>query len=192
MAFHRPGLPRNRRPRARARGLPTGVARCGSCWPCWLCWVFGSLGRGSGGWALTGISVTRGVGGALAARRVWRVGLASWPSTTQALRTGMLSAFHLRGAWYRVLAGCGAMAQLVARLHGMQKVRGSNPLSSTHLSDLCSMVKTLTKTLTGLGFFVALVQVVFVVVEDAVHHGRSPADRGHDHVAVDGLGDVGG
>jgi hypothetical protein len=24
------------------------------------------------------------------------------------------------------------MAQLVARLHGMQKVRGSNPLSSTH------------------------------------------------------------
>src|SRR5215469_10049891 len=25
----------------------------------------------------------------------------------------------------------GAMAQLVARLHGMQKVRGSNPLSST-------------------------------------------------------------
>ena len=27
--------------------------------------------------------------------------------------------------------GCGAMAQLVARLHGMQKVRGSNPLSST-------------------------------------------------------------
>ena len=30
-----------------------------------------------------------------------------------------------------VLLGCGAMAQLVARLHGMQKVRGSNPLSST-------------------------------------------------------------
>jgi hypothetical protein len=29
--------------------------------------------------------------------------------------------------------GCGAMAQLVARLHGMQKVRGSNPLSSTDL-----------------------------------------------------------
>ena len=29
------------------------------------------------------------------------------------------------------MVGCGAMAQLVARLHGMQKVRGSNPLSST-------------------------------------------------------------
>ena len=29
------------------------------------------------------------------------------------------------------VVGCGAMAQLVARLHGMQKVRGSNPLSST-------------------------------------------------------------
>jgi hypothetical protein len=33
---------------------------------------------------------------------------------------------------------------------------------------------------------------VFVVVEDVVHYRRSPADRGHDHVAVDGLGDVGG
>ena len=31
----------------------------------------------------------------------------------------------------RWTVGCGAMAQLVARLHGMQKVRGSNPLSST-------------------------------------------------------------
>ena len=30
------------------------------------------------------------------------------------------------------------------------------------------------------------------VVEDAVHHGRSPADPGNDHVAVDGLGDAGG
>ena len=28
-------------------------------------------------------------------------------------------------------AGKGAMAQLVARLHGMQKARGSNPRSST-------------------------------------------------------------
>ena len=74
--------------------------------------------------------------------------------------------------------GCGAMAQLVARLHGMQKVRGSNPLSSTDLSDFRSILKTLTKTLTGLGFFVALVRVVFLVVEDVVHHGRSPADLG--------------
>ena len=63
-------------------------------------------------------------------------------------------------------------------LHGMQKVRGSNPLSSTDLSDLCSILKTLIKTLTGLGFFVALVCVVFVVVEDAVHHGRSPRISG--------------
>ena len=31
------------------------------------------------------------------------------------------------------MVGCGAMAQLVARLHGMQKVRGSNPLSSTQV-----------------------------------------------------------
>ena len=31
-----------------------------------------------------------------------------------------------------------------------------------------------------------------VVAEDIVHHGRSPADLGHDHMPVDGLGDVGG
>ena len=44
----------------------------------------------------------------------------------------MLTAFHLAGRLRRGLPlGCGAMAQLVARLHGMQKVRGSNPLSST-------------------------------------------------------------
>jgi hypothetical protein len=27
-------------------------------------------------------------------------------------------------------------------LHGMQKVRGPNPLSSTDLSDFCSILKT--------------------------------------------------
>ena len=44
----------------------------------------------------------------------------------------MLTAFHLAGRLRTgLLLGCGAMAQLVARLHGMQKVRGSNPLSST-------------------------------------------------------------
>jgi hypothetical protein len=43
----------------------------------------------------------------------------------------MLTAFHLAGALNGRPCGCGAMAQLVARLHGMQKVRGSNPLSST-------------------------------------------------------------
>jgi hypothetical protein len=32
------------------------------------------------------------------------------------------------------------MAQLVARLHGMQKVRGSNPLSSTRLPYFCSIL----------------------------------------------------
>jgi hypothetical protein len=87
--------------------------------------------------------------------------------------------------------GCGAMAQLVARLHGMQKVRGSNPLSSTDLSGLRSNVKCQAKCLSALGFFIALVWVVFVVVEDLVHRGRSPADLGHDHVSVDGFGDMG-
>jgi hypothetical protein len=46
----------------------------------------------------------------------------------------MLTAFHLAGRLRTgLLLGCGAMAQLVARLHGMQKVRGSNPLSSTQV-----------------------------------------------------------
>ena len=75
---------------------------------------------------------------------------------------------------------------------GMQKVRGSNPLSSTDLSDVCSNVKCQAKCLSALGFSIALVWVVFVVIEDAVHHGRSPADLGHDDVSVDGLGNVGG
>jgi hypothetical protein len=76
-------------------------------------------------------------------------------------------------------------------LHGMQKVRGSNPLSSTDLSGLRSNVKCQAKCLSALGFSIALVWVVFVVVEDVVHHGRPPADLGHDHVSVDGFGDVG-
>jgi hypothetical protein len=33
---------------------------------------------------------------------------------------------------------------------------------------------------------------VFLVVEDVVHYGRSPADLRRDHVSVDGFGDVGG
>jgi hypothetical protein len=58
----------------------------------------------------------------------------AWRSrTTHALGTGMLTPFHLAGCsgTGQPVVGCGAMAQLVARLHGMQKVRGSNPLSST-------------------------------------------------------------
>ena len=34
----------------------------------------------------------------------------------------------------------GALAQLVERLHGMQEVRGSNPLSSTGFPSLCSII----------------------------------------------------
>jgi ABC-type spermidine/putrescine transport system permease subunit II len=59
----------------------------------------------------------------------------------------------------------------------MQKVMGSNPLSSTSFSDLCSIVSNLIQNLTVLGVLVA----VLVVAEDVVHHGRSPADFGHDH-----------
>ena len=42
--------------------------------------------------------------------------------------------------------GCGAMAQLVARLHGMQKVRGSNPLSSTDFRVYVLLVRTQSRT----------------------------------------------
>jgi hypothetical protein len=37
----------------------------------------------------------------------------------------------------------------------------------------------------------ALLAFVVFVVEDAVHHCRAALDGGDDHVAVDGLGDVG-
>jgi hypothetical protein len=53
--------------------------------------------------------------------------------------------------------------------------------------DICSIDKCLAKCPSACGVFVAL-----VVAEDVIHHGRSAADRGHDHVAVDGLGYVGG
>src|ERR1700727_3771962 len=103
----------------------------------------------------------------------------------------MLTTFHVAGrpSPGAACVGCGAMAQLVARLHGMQKVRGSNPLSSTGSPDLCSIIKYQAKDLRVLGFLVALVGVV--VAEHVVHHGRSAADGGDDHVPVDGLGDVG-
>jgi hypothetical protein len=42
-----------------------------------------------------------------------------------------------------------------------------------------------------LGFLIVLVRVVLLVAEDAVHYGRSPADLGHDQVAIDGLDYVG-
>ncbi len=74
-------------------------------------------------------------------------------------------------------------------LHGMQKVRGSNPLSSTYFPDLCSIFSdnpSDNDCLCRLG------AVVVVFVEDVVHDRRSPADRGDDHVSVDSYGDVGG
>jgi hypothetical protein len=55
----------------------------------------------------------------------------------------------------------------------MQKVRGSNPLSSTDFSDLRSNVKCQAKCLSALGLFIALIRIVFVDVEDVVHYGRS-------------------
>ena len=60
----------------------------------------------------------------------------------------------------------------------MQKVRGSNLPSSTGFPDLCSVAKHQTKDPKSLGPVSPLVRVVFVVAEDVVHHGRSPADFG--------------
>jgi hypothetical protein len=57
----------------------------------------------------------------------------------------MLTAFHLGGS-EGASCGCGAMAQLVARLHGMQKVRGSNPLSSTDFRICVRTVRTKPRT----------------------------------------------
>jgi hypothetical protein len=54
-------------------------------------------------------------------------------------------------------------------VHGMQKVRGSNPLSSTGSPDLCSIIKYQAKDLKVLGFLVPLVGVV--AAEYVVHHG---------------------
>jgi hypothetical protein len=51
------------------------------------------------------------------------------------------------------------MAQLVARLHGMQKVRGSNPLSSTDLPDVRSNGKCQAKCQSVFGPLFALVTV---------------------------------
>ena len=59
------------------------------------------------------------------------------------------------------------MAQLVARLHGMQKVRGSNPLSSTLAPPIyrtsVRLQSAKPKCLSALGFFIAFAWVLLVV-----------------------------
>ena len=111
IAFHGPAVPRKVRPSERARGLPVGVARCGS--------------------VLMGVRVR----GHLADRRGG--GLAAWRASSfeydTRARSRYASCVPPTGRRMATSVGCGAMAQLVARLHGMQKVRGSNPLSSTQV-----------------------------------------------------------
>jgi hypothetical protein len=56
-------------------------------------------------------------------------------------RIGREPVCYLRSGWTPGTVGLsaggrGALAQLVERLHGMQEVRGSNPLSSTR-SEAC-------------------------------------------------------
>src|ERR1700733_5000059 len=151
MALWVPGVPRYFRPTAGGRGLPGGVAWCGS-----RSAAGSACGWACGSWVLTWIRVT---GGGLGAsepllgrglREAWR------SCATHALGTGMLTAFHLAGgaSTEQPVVGCGAMAQLVARLHGMQKVRGSNPLSSTGFSRTRSNEKRQTKSqCSGIGAF---------------------------------------
>jgi hypothetical protein len=80
------------------------------------------------------------------------------------------------------VVGCGAMAQLVARLHGMQKVRGSNPLSSTGFSKVRSNEKRQTRSqCSGIGAF-------FVFrAEGAAANFRM---LGSPHLAASGSGGV--
>src|ERR1700730_16010051 len=86
-------------------------------------WVsgFGPLG-GPAGWRLA----------------AWRA--SSFEYDTRA-RNRYASCVPPTGRRMATSVGCGAMAQLVARLHGMQKVRGSNPLSSTDVvsRDMCDI-----------------------------------------------------
>ena len=48
-----------------------------------------------------------------------------------------------RGQTHLYQGPCGAVAQLVAHLHGMEGVRGSNPLSSTKFSQIRSGIQAL-------------------------------------------------
>ena len=66
----------------------------------------------------------------------------------------------------------------------MQKVRGSNPLSSTTFFELLSDIKCLIKCLRACGFSRPLVCVVRnagVLVEHAAHDRSAAADRRYDH-----------
>src|ERR1700727_3529296 len=104
----------------------------------------------------------------------------------------MLTTFHVAGrpSPGAACVGCGAMAQFVARLHGMQKVRGSNPLSSTvFFENSFGWIVTNIVTISRASFLVP--RLVVRVAEDVIHDGRAPPDRRPDDVPVDGLGDVG-
>jgi hypothetical protein len=74
----------------------------------------------------------------------------------------------------------------------MEEVWGSNPHSSTGFPDLGFILQGLTKGLRRCGHFGRGAFVFCTVAEHGVHDIRPAADGGHDHVSVDGLGDVGG
>src|SRR5215471_16182232 len=80
------------------------------------------------------------------------------------------------------------MSRLTCRVSTVTYIVNPPTLSSTGFPDLCSIIQNQTWNLTVL----EVSSPVLVVAEDVIHHGRSPADLGHDHVAVDSFGDVGG
>lgn len=76
--------------------------------------------------------------------------------------------------------------------------RGGNTFQSSSVSafmfdfpNLGSIVKCL-RACGSPGLLLCGVCNAVMVVEHAIHDGCAAADRGHDHVPVDGLGDMGG
>ena len=68
----------------------------------------------------------------------------------------------------------GALAQLVARFHGMEEVRGSNPLSSTHYfpwshSNRIGVISALRLVLSRRGGHIGGLAGILVPLEDVIH-----------------------
>ena len=104
-------------------------------------------------------------------------------------RSATLYASSVPAASQRPAAGRpGALAQLVERLHGMQEVRGSNPLSSTAFFErLSSPEVTIQVPIDSRSCSPAcpvatlcLVSSGVVGAEHVVHDAGSAADRGRD------------
>jgi hypothetical protein len=72
----------------------------------------------------------------------------------------------------------GALAQLVARFHGMEEVRGSSPLSSTHYfpwsgAKRIRVISALCLVLTGRGGQIGGLAGLLVRLEEVIHRLRA-------------------